>query len=188
MRTGRVTKITNQDIGEGKEMTITFGHKRLGTVRGATMLTVLSLLIAGCSGGYEELSSQPYDTDYEVFSLTSWSGQVDVFLVKAFESDGKVALCGGYTHGTTSFSTTGNKQWAELSQVYIGDTKIGTGEFMAQLPVYGFKDGEDPKAVFIALQEKSPTMPCVRSKIPWKSEYGSAKLQRRGVQRLTVID
>ena len=108
--------------------------------------------------------------------------------MKAFESDGKVALCGGYTRGTSSFSTTGNRRWADLSQVYIEDTKIGTAEFMAQLPVYGFKEGEDPKALLIALQEKAPAMPCVRSKIPWKSEYDSTKVQRRGVKRITVID
>jgi hypothetical protein len=183
--------IKNNSIQGKVIMNDTFGRNargRPGTVARISILAVLSVLIAGCGGGYEKLSSQPYDTDYEVFSVTSWSGQLDVFLVKAFESDGKVALCGGYTHGTSSFSTIGNRRWADLSQVYIEDTKIGTGEFMAQLPVYGFKDGEDPKALFIALQEKTPTMPCVRSKIPWKSEYGSAKLQRRGVKRLTVID
>jgi hypothetical protein len=161
---------------------------RLGTVPAAAALVVLSSLLAACSGGYEKLSSQPYDTDYDVFSVLSMRGNLDVFLIKAFESDGKVALCGGYTRGTSSFSTIGNRQWADISHVYIGDTKIGTAEFMAQMPVYGFKDGEDPKAMFIALQEENPSLPCVRSKVAWKAGYENAKIERRGPNRLRVFD
>ena len=162
--------------------------ERMGAAHGAAALVVLSALLAGCGGGYEKLSSQPYDTDYEVFSVLNWSGNLDVFLIKAFESDGKVALCGGYTKGTSSFAVIGGRRWADISQVYIDGTKIGTAEFMAPMPVYGLKDGEDPKAMFIALQEKNPSLPCVRSKVPWKAEFESAKIERRGAKRLRVED
>lgn len=161
---------------------------RPGSVPGIAALIVVSVLLAGCSNGYEKLSSQPYDTDYEVFSVLNWNGNLDVFLIKAFESEGKVALCGGYTRGTSSFATIGGRRWADMSQVYIEDTKIGTSVFMAQMPVYGFKQGEDPKAMFIALQEKNPSLPCVRSKVPWKAEFESAKVERRGAKRLRVED
>ena len=155
---------------------------------GAAVLAVVAALLAGCSSGYEKISSQPYDTDYEVFSVLSSRGNLSIFLIKAFEADGKVALCGGYTKGTSSFSTMGNRRWADISHVYLGDTKIGTAEFMAQMPVYGFRDGEDPKAMFIALQQKNPSLPCVRSKVPWKAEFESAKIERRGAKRITVQD
>ena len=161
---------------------------RPAAVFGAAALLVVSALLAGCSDGYEKISAQPYDTDYEVFSVLSRAGNLDVFLIKAFESDGKVALCGAYTLGTSTFSTIGSRRWADASLVYIEDTKIGTASFMTQMPIYGFKQGEDPKALFLALQEKSPSLPCVRSRVPWKAEYGSAKIERRGPNRIRVED
>ncbi len=161
---------------------------RLGIMPGMVALVVTLVLLAGCSGGYEKLSSQSYDTDYEVFSVLNWSGNLDVFLIKAFESEGKVALCGGYTKGTSSFAVIGGRRWADTSQVYIGETKIGSGEFMAQMPVYGVKQDEDPKAMFIALQEKNASFPCVRSKVPWKADFENAKIERRGPNRIRVFD
>lgn len=158
------------------------------TVFGAAAPIVISALLAGCSDGYETISAQPYDTDYEVFSVVSRAGNLDLFLIKAFESDGKVALCGGYTLGTSTFSTIGNRRWADISQVYIEDMKIGNASFMAQMPIYGFKEGQDPKALFLTLQEKSPALPCVRSSVPWKAEYGSAKINRRGPKKIRVED
>jgi len=154
---------------------------------GAALLVILALVV-GCGSGYEKISAQSYDTDYEVFSLVSRSGNLDVFFIKAFESDGKVALCGGFTQGTSTLSTIGNRRWADISQIYIDDMKIGTASFMAQIPIYGFKEGHDPKALFLALQEKSPAMPCVRSKVLWKAEYESAKIERRGPQTIRVED
>jgi len=161
--------------------------RRRATFRAAATAIGLALLSA-CSSGYERISSQPYDTDYEVFSVIGWSGNVDVFMIKSFESEGMVALCGGYTRGTSSFATIGNRRWADSSQIYISDTKIGTGEFLAQMPVYGFKQGGDPKAMFLALQERTPALPCVKSRVPWKAEYESAKVERRGPKRITVAD
>lgn len=159
-----------------------------GIVRRVALLATGLAALSACSSGYEKISSQPYDAGYEVFSVVGWSGNLDVFVMKSFESEGMVALCGGYTMGTSSFATIGNRRWADISRVYIGDTKIGNGEFMAQVPVYGFKRGEDPKALFLALQEKTPALPCVRSRIPWKTEYQSVKIERRGPKRITVTD
>jgi len=170
------------------------GSRRRGGIAGpvvarcAAVLGVAVVLLAGCGSGYEKISSQPYDADYDVISVVGWSGNVDVFLAKAFESEGKVAMCGGYTTGASSFAAIGNRRWADISQIYVSDTKIGGGEFLAQMPVYGFKQGEDPKAMFLALLEEPPALPCVRSKVPWKAEYGSAKLERRGPKTITVSD
>lgn len=152
-------------------------------------LAVLMLaLLSACSSGYERISAQPYDIDYEVFSVVGWSGNVDVFMIKSFESEGMVALCGGYTEGMSPIAKIANRQWADISQIYISDTKIGTGEFLSQMPVYGFKQGGDPKATFLALQENTPALPCVRSRVQWKAEYDSAKVERRGPKRITVTD
>lgn len=159
-----------------------------GAVRRAAVLAGWLALLSACSGGYEKISSHPYDTDYDVFSVVGWSGNVDVFMIKTFESEGMVALCGGYTRGTSSFATVGNRRWADTSQIYISDTRIGTGEFFKQMPVYGFKQGEDPKAMFLALLEEPPSLTCVRSRVPWKAEYGTAKLERRGPKTITVAD
>jgi len=164
------------------------GGTWLPTVLTSPPMLVVSALLASCSDGYETMSAQPYDTDYEVFSVVSRAGNLDLFLIKAFESEGKVALCGGYTLGTSSFSSIGNRRWADLSQVYIEDVKIGQSSFMAQMPVYGFKEGQDPKALFLALLEEPPDLPCVRSRVPWKAEFGSAKIERRGPKRLRIAD
>lgn len=159
-----------------------------GAMRRAAALAAGLALLSACSGDYEKISSQPYDTEYDVFSVVGWSGNLDVFLIKSFEWEGMVALCGGYTRGTSPFATIGNRRWADASQIYIRDTKIGTGEFLAQMPVPGFKQGGDPKALFLALLEEPPAVPCVRSRVPWKAEYRSAKLERRGPKRITVAD
>lgn len=160
-----------------------------GRTRFRTLVLAAGLAaLAACSSGYENIPPQSYDTEFDVFSVIGWSGNLDVFLIKAFESEGNVALCGGYTTGASSFATIGNRRWADISQVYIDGTKIGTGEFMAQMPVDGFKRGEDPTALFLALQEKNPELPCVRSRVPWKAEYGSAKIERRGSTKIRVED
>lgn len=161
---------------------------RRGEVPFAAALLMAAALLAGCSSDYEKLSSQPYDTDYEVFSVLNRAGNLDIFLIKAYESDGMVALCGGYTRGTSSFSMMATRQWADISEIYIEDIKIGNAGFMTQMPVYGFKDGEDPKSMFLALQETGPSLPCVRSKVPWKTEFESAKVERRGATKLRVYD
>lgn len=165
-------------IGRGRTV-------RAAAIGRAVVIAVGLALLSAC-GGYEKISAQPYDTDYEVFSVVGWSGNVDVFMIKTFESDGMVALCGGYTAGTSPIAKIASRQWADISQIYINDTKIGTGEFLGQMPVYGFKQGGDPKAMFLALQEEAPALPCVRSRVPWRAEYDSAKVNRRGPKRITV--
>lgn len=155
---------------------------------GAVLLVVVGAVFSGCTGGYEKMSSQPFDTDYEIFSVVGRAGNLDLFLIKKFKSEGMVAFCGGYTLGTSSFSKQGNRRWADISQIYIGDVRVGTAAFMAQMPVYGFKQGEDPKAVFIALAEKDISLPCVRSKVPWNDEFESIKVERRGPDSIRVYD
>ncbi len=73
------------------------GRRRVAPV--SLALFGLSAVLAGCSSDYETLSSQPFDTEYEIFSVLSRAGNLDLFLIKAFESDGKVALCGGVHEG-----------------------------------------------------------------------------------------
>ncbi|UCH75850.1 MAG: hypothetical protein JSU82_08515 [Rhodospirillales bacterium] len=152
------------------------------------LMVVAGAMLAACSGGYEKIPSQSYDIDYDVFSVVGWSGNIDVFLIKTFESEGMVALCGGYTRGKTSFATIGNRRWADISEIYIDEVKIGNAEFMSQIPVSGFRQGDDPKDVFIALQEMTPSLPCVRSRVPWKEQYGSTKVERRGATQIVVED
>ena len=159
-----------------------------GTLAGAVVLVVLSALVAGCSTGYEKLSPQRYDGNYDVFSVLSWGGNQDVFLIKAYESEGKVALCGGYTQGASPASETGSREWADRSQVYIEDQMIGTAAFMAVTSVASFRDGSNPQIMKNDLEYRRPAMPCVRSNIPWKPSYKTARIERRGIQRILVRD
>ena len=60
---------------------------RPGPTPGAAALVVLSALLAGCSSGYEKLSPQSYDTDYEVFSVVSWSGNLAAVARRRLRAD-----------------------------------------------------------------------------------------------------
>jgi len=50
-------------------------------------------LLAGCSS-YEKLPQQNANRDYQVYMVTTGTGgDLTLFLIKAFEVDGKVAMC-----------------------------------------------------------------------------------------------
>jgi hypothetical protein len=148
-------------------------------------LVGLLTLVAGCSDGYEKIDPQLYNDDYEVFSVLNRAGNLSIFLINAFESDGKVALCGGYTKGGMA-ATNMSRMWADTSQVYIDGTRIGTAQFMRELPVYGIGDGEDPNPMWRKIARMKPSMPCVRSEIPWKAKFGKSKIERKGADGIRI--
>lgn len=163
--------------------------RRARRATGSAVLIALSALIAGCtSDGYEKLPPQAFDSDYKVFSVVgSLDGSdLDIYLIKAYESEGNVALCGGYTRGRSIGSKMSNREWAVQSKVFIEDVKIGTAVFMDEIPVSGFRESDDPQGMINELAEKKPAMPCVRSNIPWKAGYENAKIERKGPE-LTII-
>lgn len=146
------------------------------------------LVLAGCSG-YEKLPQQSFDEDYKVFSVTSGkSGSLNVFFIKAFESDGKVGMCGGYTRGESSFGKQGSRYWADISKVKIGDTQIGSAEFMNEMPLYGFRGSQDFEDFSERLLESTPTTNCVRSDVPWRAEFESMEIERTGPNKVRIYD
>jgi len=150
---------------------------------GVTILAVL----AGCSS-YEKLPQQSVDQDYKVFSATGGtSGDLKLFLLKAFEDDGKTALCGGFTSGASAISTNLGYDWANVSQIYLDDVKLGNADFMTAMPVY-LKVGDDPKEIWTELARKKPVTNCVRTGVDWQPSFLDAKFERKGPNRISGFD
>jgi len=150
---------------------------------GVTTLAVL----AGCSS-YERLPQQSVDGDYTVFSVTGGGhGDLKLFLLKAFEDDGKTALCGGFTSGVSAISTNLGYDWANVSQIYLDDVKLGNADFMAAMPVY-LRVGDDPKEIWTELARKKPTTNCVRTEVDWQPSFLDAKFERKGPNRIRGFD
>jgi hypothetical protein len=155
--------------------------------RGSIIATVV-LFVAGCST-YAYLPEQNVDGDYKVFSvIENKSGVYNIFVVKLFESDGKVAMCGGYTRGESSFSTQGARNWADISKIKVGDTVVGNADFMDEMPVYGFRDSAEFESFISRLLETAPATNCVRSDVAWQPEFETMEIERTGPNSIRVFD
>jgi len=146
------------------------------------------LVLAGCSS-YEFLPEQSLDENYKIFSvIQNKSGSLNVFFIKPFESEGNLAMCGGYTRGDSSFGKQGSRYWADVSKVKLGDTQIGSAEFMNEMPVYGFRDSQDLTGFVAQVLEKTPATNCVRSDVPWDPEFATIQIERTGPKRIRIFD
>lgn len=144
-------------------------------------------LLAGCSS-YEKLPKQSFDDEYRVFSAISFTGKTDYFFIKPYEFEGKLAMCGGYTQGGTSFATQGSRRWADISQIYVDGSKIGNADFMVEMPVYGLEPGRDPKEMWLELVTKKSATRCVKSDVDWNPKLQKAKFERKGPSSIRVFD
>ncbi len=148
---------------------------------------VFALLVA-CSS-YEKLPPQSADSDYKVFSVTSsGSGEIKIYLIKAFEDNGKTAMCGGYTSGSSALSSKLSRTWADISQIYLDGSKLGNADFMIEMPVYSIKEGVDPKELWARIASKKPATGCVRSEVDWRPEFLNAGFERKGPNSIRDFD
>ena len=152
------------------------------------VVPAMVLILASCSS-YEKLPEQSLDGDYKIFSvIENKTGSLNVFFIKPFESEGNVGMCGGYTRGESSYGKQGSRYWADVSKVKMGDTEIGSAEFMNEMPVYGFRNSQDLTEFVARLLEKTPVTNCVRSDVPWQPEFEFMEIQRTGPNKIRVFD
>ena len=146
------------------------------------------LVLASCSG-YEKLPAESMDGNYKVFSVISGNaGSMNIFFIRLFESEGMLAMCGGYTRGESSFGKQGSRYWADVSKVRLGDTEIGSAEFMNEMPVYGLRDSQEFEEFVAQILEAPPATNCERSDVPWRDEFKIMEIERTGPNTITIFD
>lgn len=152
----------------------------------AAMATAIATLLGACSN-YESLPPQAIDREYHVLMVTVGQGDLKLFLIKAFEVDGKVAMCGGFTSGGSAISNNASRTFADVSQVYLDGTKIGNSDFLNMMPVY-FRQGDSPEDVWTELLAKQPATNCVKSDIDWRPQFRDGEFESKGPSSVTVFD
>lgn len=161
--------------------------RRFGRL-GRTVLCVVALGVVAACSSYEKLDQQAVDEDYQVFSVTHGrGGDLKLFLIKAFEYDGKTAMCGGFTKGNTALSSNMGRNWADVSQVYLDDVKLGNADFLVEMPIY-LRIGDDPKEIWTKMARERPATNCVKTDVDWRPSFEQAKFERKGPNRITGFD
>ena len=162
------------------------GMHTVGKLIRITSVVMAFAALAGCSS-YEKLPQQNVDGDFKVFMVTTGHGDLTLYLIKAFEMDGKVAMCGGYTSGSNPASNNISRQFADISQVYLDDTKLGNSDFLIMMPIY-LREGVESEEVWAELESKRPATNCVKTEIDWRPEFANAKFERKGPNSVKVFD
>ncbi len=153
----------------------------------AGLVAAMLVALAGCSS-YEAAPEQSFDDNYRVFTALQIGRRTNYYFIKPYELDGKLAMCGGYTQGATTFSDLGSRNFADISQIYVDGSKIGNSDFMIEMPVFGLETGRDPKEMWLELVTKKPATRCVKSDVDWKPELLKAKFERKGPNRIVIFD
>lgn len=148
--------------------------------------TLMLAALVGCSG-YDKLPQQNVDDDYQVFLTTVGGGDLTVYLIKAFEVDGKVAMCGGFTSGSSALGKNIDRNFADISQVYLDGIKIGNGDFMVVMPVH-FRQGVESAEFWTRIAAEKPATNCVKTNVDWRPEFADAEFQRKGPNSVRGFD
>ena len=147
-------------------------------------LITLSVLIVGCSG-YEKLQQDTLDKDYTVRGINWTSGEVTLIFMKAFDNQGKLAICAAYTGSKhTDLSGLGTRQFFDTANMYIGEERIGPLSFTDLVPWRAVRlvvQGDE-----IVVTESKESANCVQTGKDWKESYGADPITFRGPKRVTV--
>lgn len=149
------------------------------------IVTIATLV--GCSS-YEKLPQQNANRDYQVYMVTTGNGgDLTLFLIKAFEVDGKVAMCGGFTSGSSALAKNIDRNFADISQVYLDGTKLGNSDFLIRMPIH-FRQGDDPEEGWTRLASEEPATNCVKTNVDWRPEFANAEIERKGPSTVRGFD
>lgn len=146
-------------------------------------LITLSVLTAGCTG-YERISKQTVDENYTVLALNWQQGESTLIVLKAFENEDRLAVCGSRTRsGGSDFHAMLEEQFFNQASVVIGGEDIGPLGFINQVPRSGLEI-EEEKAGYV-VKQWSGMASCVRTEMPWQDDYLEAAIDFRGPERVS---
>lgn len=142
------------------------------------------MILAGCSG-YEKLAQDTVDKDYTVRGIKWTSGTTTLIFMRAFNNQGKLAICGAYTASKhADLAGEAVRQFFDTANMYIGEERIGPLSFTNSVPWRGVKwvvrDDE------IIVTESSEPANCVVTGKDWKEPYGRDPITFQGPTRITV--
>jgi hypothetical protein len=133
-------------------------------------IVVLAALLGGCASlsPYDRMGSRPADASYRKLVLSSSStagsgSSVDVTLfIKAFDSGGKLGLCGYYLasgSGSDYIEMVGDQLSSADSVLSVDSEKVG-----------------DLSLLRWSASERDAVANCVQSKVAWKSSYSGGRI------------
>ena len=155
--------------------------RRFAMVLGS--LVTLSVLTAGCTG-YERISKQTVDENYTVLALNWQKGESSLIVLKAFNSEDRLAVCGSRTRsGGSDVHAQLEQQFFDRASVTIGGEDIGPLGFISQVPRSGLEIKEE-KAGYL-VKQWSGKASCVRTEMPWQDDYLEAAIDFRGPNRVS---
>ena len=160
------------------------GIWKIGPVGFAAMLFLGLGVLTGCAG-YEKLAQDTLDKDYTVRGIRWTDGKTTLIFMKAFNDQGKLAICGAYTGSQhADWSSRGDKQYFDTANMYIGEERIGPLSFTNTVPWRGVKwrlqDDE------IVVTDTNESANCVRTGKDWKDSYASDPITFKGPKRIRV--
>lgn len=141
-------------------------------------------LLAGCSG-YEKLAQDTLDKDYTVRVINWTTGMTTLVFMKAFNTQGKLAICGAYTASKhADLSGQAVRQYFDTANMYIGEERIGPLSFTDSVRWRGVKwvvSGDE-----VVVTGSSEPANCVKTAKDWKESYGNGPIVFKGPGRITV--
>ena len=157
-----------------------------------SFLTItIALLLSSCMAAtsYKRIASRHADRSYGG-SVVSWDGGLgkQYFLIKGFEEDGYLVLCGSYTDGPSSFTEKGGRERADLSTIYIGDKKIVSSSFMRGKAITGFKSMASTTTDEYLSKVMEMEVDCIKTEIKYEPQFSYERIYIRGPKHLTVFD
>ena len=160
------------------------GIRTISSFRFAAMLFLSLGVLTGCSG-YEKLAQDTLDKDYTVRGIRWTAGTTTLVFMKAFDNQGKLAICGAYT-ASNHADLVGEavRQFFGTANMYIGEERIGSLSFTNSVPWRGVKwvvRGDE-----VIVTESSEPANCVKTGKDWKEPYGNDPITFQGPKRITV--
>jgi hypothetical protein len=132
-------------------------------------LVAIALVLAGCAGSpYNSIGTETADQSYRTLVLTAqssggWRSPTTISLfIKAFESNGKLGLCGYYTTSGSSSAYTdlvGNMLASNDSQLQIGGEVVGSLRFLRWNP-----------------SQRDAVANCVEARAAWDPSYSVGQI------------
>ena len=143
-----------------------------------------AMFLAGCTA-YEKLASDQLDGDYTVSGVRWTNGRTTLIFMKAYEHEGRLAVCSAYT-GTahSDWNSQGDRQYFDTANIYIGDERIGPLSFSNTVSWADVKLMTRGEEIVVTRSDEAAN--CVLTDKKWKAAYGTEPISFQGPSRIRV--